>query len=146
MTFPLAVMDFGFGFLKTIVLTNIGGIAGILFFTYLSEGIIKIWRRFVQGNRKPENHIKYIGLKKRKIFNHRNRRIVKIKTKYGLAGIAVLTPLLLSIPVGVFLALRYFRSVKMRFAYLALSNFIWSIIYTVFYMFCYDVYIYGYTT
>ena len=71
----------------------------------------------------------------KKTFTRRNRRIVRIKQKYGLTGIALITPLLLSIPVGVFLVVRYYHSSKSKFLYLIAANLIWSIIYTGFYMF-----------
>ncbi|MCK4749171.1 MAG: hypothetical protein KAT15_19095, partial [Bacteroidales bacterium] len=53
----------------------------------------------------------------------------------GLFGIAITTPFLLSIPVGTFLVVRYYRTRKIKFTYLIVSNMVWSVIYTVFYMF-----------
>ncbi len=73
--------------------------------------------------------------RKKKIFTRKNRRIIRIKQRYGLFGIAVTTPFLLSIPVGTFLVVRYYRSSKIKFTYLIVSNLVWSVIYTVFYMF-----------
>ena len=64
-----------------------------------------------------------------------NCRIVRIKQQYGLIGIAVSTPFLLSIPVGVFLVVRYYRSSSTKFLYLIASNLLWSVIYTAFFMF-----------
>ena len=50
-------------------------------------------------------------------------------------GIALITPFLLSIPVGVFLVVRYYRTSKTKFLYLIAANLLWSVIYTGFYMF-----------
>jgi hypothetical protein len=50
-------------------------------------------------------------------------------------GIAFTTPFLLSIPVGSFLAVRYYPKSKWRFTFLVSSNLLWSVIYTSFYMF-----------
>ncbi len=61
--------------------------------------------------------------------------MVRIKQKYGLIGIALSTPFLLSIPVGVFLVVRYYSASRTKFLYLIASNFLWSVIYTGFYMF-----------
>ena len=61
--------------------------------------------------------------------------MVRIKQKYGLIGIALTTPFLLSIPVGVFLVVRYYRASRVKFLYLIASNVLWSVIYTGFYMF-----------
>ncbi len=131
-TFPLVIVQFEFSFAETILWTNVGGIAGIYFFAFLSEKMIDWWKRtFRRANRKileDEQQVK-------KIFTRKNRRIVRIKQKYGLFGIALITPFLLSIPVGVFLMVRYYYTSKTKFLYLIGSNLLWSIIYTGFYMF-----------
>ncbi len=131
-TFPLVIIQYEFSFLETILWTNVGGILGVYFFAFLSEKLLAWWKRmFRRSNRKileDEQQVK-------KIFTRRNRRIVQIKQKYGLIGIALITPFLLSIPVGVFLVVRYYRSSKLKFLYLIAANIIWSVIYTGFYMF-----------
>lgn len=131
-TFPLVIIQFEFSFLETILWTNVGGIVGIYFFAFLSEKLISWWKRtFRRSNRnimEDEQQVK-------KIFTRRNRRIVRTKKKYGLLGIALITPFLLSIPVGVFLVVRYYRVSKYKFLYLIAANVIWSLIYTAFYMF-----------
>jgi prolipoprotein diacylglyceryltransferase len=50
------------------------------------------------------------------------------KKKYGLWGIAILTPVLLSIPLGTFLANKYYRNKKTVLFSLTLSVVCWSII------------------
>ena len=131
-TFPLVIIQYEFSFLETILWTNVGGILGVCFFAFLSEKLLAWWKRlFRRSNRKileDEQQVK-------KIFTRRNRRIVRIKQKYGLIGIALITPFLLSIPVGVFLMVRHYRSSKLKFLYLIAANLIWSVIYTGFYMF-----------
>ncbi len=131
-TFPLVVLQFKFSFAETILWTNVGGIAGIYFFAFLSEKILAWWNRTFgirkhKGGKEEE--------KKKKIFTKKNRRIVRVRQKYGLPGIAFFTPLLLSIPVGTFLVVRYYNNSKIKFYYLIASNLIWSLIYTLFYMF-----------
>lgn len=130
-TFPLVIIQYEFSFLETILWTNVGGILGVCFFAFLSEKLLAWWKRlFRRSNRKileDEQQVK-------KKFTRRNRRIVRIKQKYGLIGIALITPFLLSIPVGVFLVVRYCRSSKLKFLYLIAANLIWSVIYTGFYM------------
>ena len=131
-TFPLVIIQYEFSFLETILWTNVGGILGVYFFAFLSEKMLAWWKRmFRRSNRKileDEQQVK-------KIFTRRNRRIVRIKQKYGLIGITLITPFLLSIPIGVFLVVRYYRSSKLKFLYLIAANLIWSVIYTGFYMF-----------
>ena len=131
-TFPLVILQFNFSFLETILWTNVGGIAGIYFFAFLSGKLISWWKRtFRVSHRDP---VEKEGQTK-KIFTKRKRRIVRIKQQYGLIGIAISTPFLLSIPVGVFLVVRYYRSSSIKFLYLIVSNVVWSVIYTAFYMF-----------
>jgi hypothetical protein len=117
---------------ETILWTNVGGIAGIYFFAYLSEKILAWWKRTF---RRSDRHILEDEQQEKKIFTRKNRRIVRIKQQYGLIGIALVTPFLLSIPVGVFLVVRYYNTSKKKFHCLIASNLIWSLIYTGFYMF-----------
>jgi len=117
--------------MEIILWTNIGGMAGIYFFAYLSEKLLAWWKRKFKSRRERLNEKQ----ENKKIFTRRNRRIVKIKQKYGLIGIAFTTPLLLSIPVGVFLVVRYYHSSRTKYIYLIGSNILWSVIYTGFYMF-----------
>ena len=135
-TFPLVIIQFEFSFLETIFWTNVGGMAGIYFFAFLSEKLIAWWKRtFRRSNRKileDEQQVK-------RVFTRRNRRIVRTKRKYGLIGIALITPFLLSIPVGVFLVVRYYRTTRNKFLYLIAANLIWSVIYAGFYMFWDDL-------
>jgi hypothetical protein len=132
MIFPLAVVEFQFSFFETLLWTNIGGILGIYFFAYLSGRLIAWWNRIFG---KPRSEIPEYGSGGRKLFTRRNRRIVRIKQRYGLPGIAATTPFLLSIPVGTFLVVRYYRHTRTRFLYLIVSNVVWSVIYTGFFMF-----------
>ena len=131
-TFPLVIIQFEFSFAETILWTNVGGIAGIYFFAFLSGKLLSWWKRaFRRSNRKIMSDEQQVKI----IFTRKNRRIVRIKQKYGLMGIALITPFLLSIPVGVFLVVRYYRTSKTRFLFLIGANLFWSVIYTGFYMF-----------
>lgn len=132
MTFPIAVMQFEFGFFETILWTNVGGIVGIYFFAFLSGKLIAWWNRNFRKKGQPAPDA---GSNGKKTFTKRNRRIVRIKQQYGLIGIALSTPIILSIPLGTFLVVRYYRSNKTKFFYLIVSNVIWSVIYSGFYLF-----------
>ncbi len=137
MTFPLAIMEFKFSFFETILWMNVGGVIGIFFFAYLSESLINWINGLINKRNKKRGIVK--KTKKYKTFTRRNRRIVRIKQKYGLIGIALTTPLLFSIPIGVFLAVRYYPRSKLKYYYLIGSNVVWSFIYTSFYMFWNDL-------
>lgn len=66
--------------------------------------------------------------KPKKIFTKRNRIIVKVWRKYGLLGIAVLTPVLFSIPVGTVLACYFERKRYKVYLYLFTSVIIWALL------------------
>ncbi len=132
MTFPLAIIQFQFSFTETILWTNVGGVLGIYFFAFLSERVIAWWNRTL-GKRRMERRRNSASDKR--IFTKKNRRIVRIKQRYGLPGIAISTPFLLSIPVGTFLVVRYYRLTRRGIVYLVAANLLWSVIYAVFYFF-----------
>ena len=133
LTFPLAIMEYHLGFMGTILWTNVGGLIGILIFAYLSKQLLYLWRNHLVKFFRKLFNIKNEHVKSKKIFTKKNRRIVKIKSKYGLPGIALSTPILLSIPLGVFLTIRYFNHKKYKLLYLLAGNIIWSFLYTTFY-------------
>lgn len=139
MTFPLAVLQFRFSFAETILWTNLGGLIGIYFFAFLSDKLITWWQLTFTKKKKAHKPNK----QPKAIFTKRNRRIIRIKQNYGLIGIALMTPLLLSIPLGTFLMVRYYSRSSYKFSALIASNIIWSVIYTLFYIFSYDVLIKG---
>jgi len=133
---PPLSFEFGFTFLQTWLVTTLGGVAGVVFFFYLSKGILALYFRYLSG------HISLSYAKIRtvvwnryqlpvaatKIFTYRNKSIVKIRRRYGLAGIIILTPVILSIPLGTFLALKYYSRQKNLLAYLSLSVIVWSLV------------------
>jgi hypothetical protein len=124
-TFPVAIYGFRMSFSQTVLYTNTGGILGIIFSGLLSKGLIKLYITFWP---------KKLKRKPRKRFTKNNRRLVRLKTKYGLHGIVFLTPVLLSIPVGTFLVTKYYKQTILNYLYLLTSQIIWSLIYTFFYI------------
>ncbi len=120
-TFPVAIYVFEMTFIETILFTNAGGIIGVIVSLYFSKGLIYIWNKLKSKKVKNKN--------KRK-FSKYNRRLVLIKSRYGMPGIALLTPVILSIPVGTFLTAKYYGNKKQSYLLLILSQVAWSLIYT----------------
>ncbi len=114
---PAAVVLFDFHFLKVFAVTCSGGITGNILFTYVSAGILKWWEKFKEK--------KFSS--KKKVFTRSNRRIIKIKRRFGLFGIAFFTPILLSIPLGAFIAERFYKNKKKVITALSVSVVSWSI-------------------
>ena len=114
---PLSAFKYDFNFIQTLLFSVLGGIIGVLIFSILSN---KINSSFPKKKR--------VKRKKRGITE-----IISIKTarKYGLIGIAVLTPILLSIPIGTLLALRFFPEKKKTIPILVSSVVAWSLILSV---------------
>jgi hypothetical protein len=126
-TFPVAIYAMKMSFTETLIYTNIGGIAGTIISMVFSGFIIKMWNAFYPEKLK-------LRRKTRKIFTQRNRRFIMIKQKYGLSGIVVLSPVLLSIPLGSFLTVKYYGMKVKNMMWLIAGQVLWSFIYTAFYM------------
>ncbi len=84
----------GLNFFETLICTLTGGMLGVIVYLYLWDLIVLVYRQFFPS--KPKEG----GIK----INNTKRWIVKIIIKYELYGIAFLTPLLLSVPVGTIMA------------------------------------------
>jgi hypothetical protein len=125
-TFPVAIYMIKMTPVETLVYTNTGGILGTFTFMYLSEFLIRIWKKY-----RPQSLER--NRKKRKVFTAKNRRIVSIKIKYGLWGIVILNPVLLSIPIGSFLMVKYFGLKMKNMLLLLAGQLAWSVIYVLFY-------------
>ena len=115
---PLSAIQYDFNFLQTLVYSLSGGIIGVFIFSLLSD------------------KIKILFPKKKKIKTQRKRgvkEVITIKTarKYGVYGIAAITPVLLSIPIGTIIALRLFPEKRKTVPALLSSVVIWSIILSV---------------
>jgi hypothetical protein len=131
---PIISIGYGYNFSQTILMTSIGGILGIFFFYFLSKWIIKKYYlycpdivSYFAGEEAKQRLIQsQCGRKKKKTFTKRNKFIIKMRKNYGFLGIILLTPVLLSIPIGAFLAQKYYSKNKNILVYLSLSVTIWS--------------------
>ena len=83
---PLAGTSMGLPFWGTMGLT----VAGMMTSVFVFSGIGRMWIRHRQRQRR---------LRREPIFSRRSRNIIKVFKKFGMGGIAFLTPVLLS-PIG----------------------------------------------
>ncbi len=97
---------FGFSFLETFLWTSVGGCLGVVVFYRLSERLGE-WsrRRWLHQRRDALAR----GVLQQPIFTRRNRWIVRVKHVSGAMGVAALTPLVFTIPLGSMLAARFFH-------------------------------------
>ncbi len=129
LTFPVAVFTMKFSFWKTIILTNIGGFIGLILSVYLSKLILYIWQKYIVSVFRKRKQ-------KKPVFSRRNRFLVLIKSKYGMSGIVILSPLILSIPVGAFLTTKYYGARADKIFWLLTGQIAWSFAYTGFFIYC----------
>lgn len=132
---PFLSYSLDFNYFQTIVLTSLGGIIGIFFFYLLSKRLIKVYskmyfiKNFFRIIKKSMCSLLNIENYEKKKFSRKNKLIVKVMNKYGLIGLAVLTPVLLSIPLGAFLASKYFSGKNKKvLVYLSASIVTWSFV------------------
>jgi len=143
-----------FGFVESVIYSIIGGMRGVFVFTFFSNQVMRLLRYLKHHGKKmigrkeiyskPEADvygrldIQYTYIEKekpKKIFSKRNRRLVKIWKQYGLAGIAFITPCIISIPVGTVIANALESNRKKIFLYMFISVVFWSItIHSLFYL------------
>lgn len=124
---PMA-LGFGFSYFESIVVTSLGGFTGVLFFVYTSDMLIAFFKKRAALKRAQNVH-----LPSKKKFTRTNKIIVKVKSRFGLLGFSLLVPFLIPIPIGCFLAVRYFNDKQKIVRYLFTSVFIWSIVGTFLY-------------
>lgn len=138
-----------FNWLETTVYAIIGGMLGVIVFMYFSDAMLILWNRLrtyffrrkkmreelfsppvadVEGNLKIRYDYVDHNPPPRKIFTSRTRRIVRVWNRYGLIGLAAITPVFLSIPVGTFFIARLERNKKRILLYMFISIATWSVL------------------
>ncbi len=131
---PALSFSLGLNFMQTLLSTTTGGIVGVVVFFFLSRWMIQLYTRYFYYyfHLLKTRLYGFLNFKLPKFiparrFTKRNRFIIKMVRKYGLAGIVILTPVLLSIPVGTFLATRYYSTNRFLLLYLSSSVLFWSL-------------------
>ncbi len=96
--------------------STIGGLLGIIIFVFfgvnIQKTLLKRWPAFFSNKR----------------FSRKNRILVRIRQKGGLIVISLLTPFVLSIPVGCILATTFIHNHWKIITYQSLSLILWSIL------------------
>ncbi|MCC7232219.1 MAG: hypothetical protein IT242_04695 [Bacteroidia bacterium] len=154
---PLAYMNekYDFTWLETNLYAVMGGMIGVIVFMHVSEWLFDIWETLrlyffrrkerrklrrkqlfsppvADANEQFEIHYQYVGSPPphRKVFTPRTRRMVRIWKNYGLIGLAALTPVLFSIPIGTFFMTRLEKNRKKILLYMFISITCWSLLIT----------------
>ena len=138
---PFISIGYGFNYSQTVIFTTLGGIAGLFFFYYLSKWLMRLYFKICPvvigyfGGEEARTALQKSQCRKpdRKKFTRKNKTIVNVRNKYGLIGIIQLTPVLLSKPIGAFLAQKYYSKKANILVYLSLSVLMWSFCISSFY-------------
>lgn len=133
---------FGYSYLHTIINMVVGGLIGVTFFYYTGRYIFArypVWERKMKrfyhrmlGIPYHIQHAREIKAAPKKVFTRKNRTIIKIREKFGFAGLIILTPVLLSIPVGTFIAVKYYSRRSDLLGWLSVSVVVWSVLLSTF--------------
>lgn len=122
---PSAVFA-NWSFFKVLTVTISGGMFGTIVFIFVSEALI---RSFKKVKRKFDIN----KVKQKRNFTFTNKLIIRVKHKFGLLGLAILTPSILSIPLGVFLGVRYYKDRNKIMLYMFVSIVAWAVVLYFFY-------------
>ncbi len=87
----------------------------IAYSRYLNPYVVKIFPVRWQQAAKKRKVRRREKRKNRKKFTWINKFMVKLRRGYGMWGIILLTPVLLSLPIGAFLLRKYYRENKFSF-------------------------------
>ncbi len=105
----------GLSITSTIIFTVLGMMTSVVIFAYLG----RIIKQTFFKNRKS------------KLFTKKNRKIITVWNKYGLAGIAFLTPLILSPILGTALATSFGERPKKIMIYMLGSAIFWGLTFSI---------------
>jgi len=111
----LFILGSDLGFWPSVFWCAGGGMLGVVFYTYLGQLFYRVWRRF-----RPvaDGRVRFTRLK---------RVIVWVRRRHGLTGIAVLTPILLTVPIGTFAANLLEPNKTLVLGYMAAAFLFWSL-------------------
>ena len=114
---PLGGYAAGLNMLTTILITVAGTMTVVLAFAFFGDFLrTKVLSRFFKNKKK---------------FSERNRRFVRIWKKYGLPGVAILTPLMLTPIGGTIIAVSFGSPKDKLIVYMFVSASISAIVLTV---------------
>lgn len=111
---PLSGTAFGFHWIITALFTIAGMMTSVLIFSLFGS--------------RAKKWIKKRWFKKSRLFTPRNRRAVNIWKKYGLAGVAFLTPILFTPIGGTLLATSFGETTSRIFIYMLCSALFWGLL------------------
>ena len=125
--FFLSTVKFGFGLISAVyfevekphafIANILGGALGVYLYTFFGSIIKKTYLSIRYKKTTPKKFSKW------------NRAMIHFRKRFGMLGIALLSPVLLSIPVGVILAIQITNSKLKIFLFMFSGCLFWSLIF-----------------
>ncbi len=113
---PLAGLALGLSWVETAACSVAGLMGSVVVFTYLGEGLRRLVGRFQK--------------KKPRLFTPRTRRAVRVWKRFGLPGIACLTPLLFTPIGGTLLAVSFRARPLPLFGWMLVFGTVWGTVFS----------------
>ena len=113
---PAAIYLAGYNYFTAVAITTVGGFFGVWIFYRLGKSIIA-WINKIYHPAKP-----------RRKFTMLNRFMIKVRADYGLLGLSIITPCIISIPIGSVIAARFYGHKRWTLLFIYLSVLLWSLI------------------
>jgi hypothetical protein len=110
---PSAMIAAGYTYLEVLVVSASGACMGVLIFFYAGERIFSLFK-----SKKPG-----------KIFTPGRRRIIRLKSRFGIKGLMLFSAFL-SVPISSILAARYFRHERSTVPMMMIGFGVWAVILT----------------
>lgn len=105
------------GVVQSIAANLAGGAVGVWLFTFFGQKIKTWWLRRKYGENPPKK------------FSRWNRFQILLKDRFGLVGIGFFSPIVLTIPVGVILALQITDNKFKIFSFIYGGCILWSLVF-----------------
>jgi hypothetical protein len=121
---PFEAERYGFNFKEAFLITTTGGTIGIILFSLVGEVIAFGWRKTILFFEKPL----HIQEKPKKKFTWFKRFIIRTKMRFGIFGLVITTPSIISIPIGAFVIHRLYKNKYRNILFLTISLIFWSLI------------------
>jgi hypothetical protein len=127
---PFEAERYHYSFGEAFAITTVGGLIGIFAFYYAGTKIVSWWRHSMALIKSifVKKSVEVLEHKPRKKFTRTKRFVIRIKMKFGIMGIAFITPCLISIPIGTIVGANFYRKKKGVMLYFIGSLILWSLI------------------
>ena len=114
---PLTGLALGLTFAETLILTVAGMMTSVLIISFVGSAASRWYAAQRRKKQKP-------------VFNKKSRRLVKVWQKFGMSGIAFLTPLILSPIIGTIVAIVLGAPKKRIVLHMLWSAVLWGTVFT----------------